>query len=124
VWPRLLQAYNLPARTVPLPADALELVVTGYAGTDEAGLRGVETRMEVLLHRAIAQGAPARRVWITPEFVAARLGPRSHGRRAMGFGPPRMAVESEGEGAVWAVSGLRLPRPRVPSGSPAPMAAG
>ena len=124
VWPRLLQAYNLPARTVPLPADALELVVTGYAGTDEAGLRGVETRMEVLLHRAIAQGAPTRRVWITPEFVAARLGPRSHGRRAMGFGPPRMVVESEGEGAVWAVSGLRLPRPRVSSGSPAPMAAG
>jgi ATP-dependent Lon protease len=130
VWPRLLKAYNLPAGTVPLPPDALELVVTGYArtgsagGSDEAGLRGVETRMEALLYRAIAQGAPARRVWITPEFVAARLGPRSHGRRAMGFGPPRMVAEPESEGAVWAVSGLRLPRPRMSSGSPAPMAAG
>jgi ATP-dependent Lon protease len=121
VWPRLLKAYSLPTRTVPLPPDALELVVTGYAGTDEAGLRGVETRMEALLHRAIAQGAPTRRVWITPEFVAERLGPRPQGevqRRAMGFGPPRMVVESEGEGGVFAVSGLMLPAPRMQDRAP------
>jgi len=116
VWPRLLKAYSLPARTVPLPPDALELVVTGYAGTDEAGLRGVETRMESLLQRAIAQGAPTRRVWITPEFVAERLGPRPEGevqRRAIGFGPPRMVSEPEDLGSVFAVSGLSLPEPRL-----------
>ncbi|MHB1527006.1 MAG: AAA family ATPase [Candidatus Dormibacteria bacterium] len=121
VWPRLLKAYSLPSRTVPLPPDALELVVTGYAGTDEAGLRGVETRMEALLHRAIAQGAPTRRVWITPEFVAERLGPRPEGevqRRAIGFGPARMVAEPESEGGVWAVSPLRLPRPRMQDRAP------
>ena len=96
---------------MPLPPDALELVVTGYAGVEEAGLRGVETRMEALLNRAIAQGAPARRVWITPEFVAERLGARSRGRRVVGFGPARFAPEPEGEGAVWAVSSGRLIRP-------------
>ncbi|MHB8323655.1 MAG: AAA family ATPase [Candidatus Dormibacteria bacterium] len=116
VWPRLLKAFSLPTRTVPLPPDALELVVTGYAGTDEAGLRGVETRMEALLHRAIAQGAPTRRVWITPEFVETRLGPRPQGevqRRAVGFGPARMVAEPEGLGGVFAVSGLQLPKPRL-----------
>ncbi len=116
VWPRLLKAYSLPTRTVPLPPDALELVVTGYAGTDEAGLRGVETRMEALLQRAIAQGAPTRRVWITPEFVAERLGPPPEGevqRRAIGFGPPRMVSEPESLGSVFAVSGLQLPKPRL-----------
>lgn len=35
--------------------------------------------METLLHRAIAQGTPTRRVWITPEFVAERLGPGDAG---------------------------------------------
>ncbi|HUY61111.1 MAG TPA: hypothetical protein VMW49_04470 [Candidatus Dormibacteraeota bacterium] len=99
LWPRLLRAYNLPTRTVPLPPDALELVVIGYAAAEEAGLRGVETRMEALLSRAIAQGAPTRRVWITPEFVAERLGARSRGRRVVGFGPARFAAEPEGEGA-------------------------
>ncbi len=125
LWPRLLRAYHLPTRTVPLPADALELVVTGYAGAEEAGLRGVETRMEALLNRAIAQGAPARRVWITPEFVADRLGPRPEGevhRRAVGFGPARFAAEPEGEGAVWAVSPGRLIRPPAPPRSPRPVA--
>ena len=46
-----------------------------------------------LLYRATARGAPARRVWITPEFVADRLGPRPQGevrRRAVWFGPVRM----------------------------------
>ncbi|MDA8331225.1 MAG: AAA family ATPase [Candidatus Dormibacteraeota bacterium] len=121
LWPRLLKAYSLPSRTVPMPPDALELVVTGYAGTDEAGLRGVETRMEALLQRAIAQGAPTRRVWITPEFVSERLGPRPEGevqRRAVGFGPPRMVAEPESAGSVFAVSGLRLPRPRMQDRAP------
>ncbi|MHB1526719.1 MAG: AAA family ATPase [Candidatus Dormibacteria bacterium] len=122
LWPRLLRAYNLPTRTVPLPPDALELVVIGYAGAEEAGLRGVETRMEALLNRAIAQGAPARRVWITPEFVAKRLGARSRGRRVVGFGPARFAPEPEGEGAVWAVSSGRLIRPPAPPRSPIPVA--
>jgi ATP-dependent Lon protease len=87
VWPRLLAAYGVPEQTVPLPADTLELVVVGYAGKDEAGLRGVETRMEALLHRAIALGAPTRQVWITPELAAERLGPRPGGQRGMGFRP-------------------------------------
>ena len=127
LWPRLLRAYNLPARTVPLPPDALELVVAGYAGADEAGLRGVETRMEALLNRAIAQGAPARRVWITPEFVAERLGPRPGEevqRRAIGFGPARMAPGSEDLGSVFAVSGLMLPKPRLQDRPPVRVVAG
>ena len=121
VWPRLLKAYSLPTRTVPLPPDALELLVSGYAGTGEAGLRGVETRMEALLQRAIAQGAPTRRVWITPEFVAERLGPRPQGepqRRQVGFGPARMVSEPEGKGGVAAVSGLEPRMPRISPLSP------
>ena len=116
LWPRLLDAYGLARRAVPLSAGALDLVVTGYAVGDEAGLRAVETRMETLLHRAIAQGAPVRRVWITPEFVAERLGPLPEGevqRRAIGFGPPRMVPGSEDLGSVFAVSGLSLPKPRL-----------
>ncbi|MDA8332009.1 MAG: AAA family ATPase [Candidatus Dormibacteraeota bacterium] len=121
LWPRLLDAYGLARRVVPLSAGALELLVTGYAAPGEDGLRAVETRMESLLHRAIAQGAPTRRVWITPEFVAERLGPRPKGevrRRAAGFGPTRMVEEPEGDGGVFAVSGLRLPAPRLPERAP------
>ena len=116
LWPRLLDAYGLARRVVPMSAEALDLVVTGYAAPGEAGLRSVETRMETLLHRAIAQGAPTRRVWITPEFVAERLGPRPEGevqRRAVGFGPARMVSEPESLGSVFAVSGLSLPKPRL-----------
>ena len=89
LWPRLLDAYGLARQVVPLSAGALDLVVTGYAAPGEAGLRSVETRIESLLHRAIAQGAPTRRVWITPEVVEARLGKRPEGevqRRAVGSG--------------------------------------
>lgn len=85
VWPRLLAAYGVTAGSVPLPPDGMEVLVTDYAGPDEAGLRSVETRMEAVIQRAIAQGAPRRQVWITPEFVAERLGPRPRGRRAAGF---------------------------------------
>ena len=55
-------------------------------------------------------------MWITPEFVAERLGPRPEGevqRRAVGFGPVRMVSEPESEGGVSAVSGLRLSKPRM-----------
>jgi ATP-dependent Lon protease len=121
VWPRLLSAYGVPARTVPLPPDALELVVAGYAAPGEAGLRGVETRLEALLHRAIAQGAPTRRVWITPEFVADRLGPRAHARRSVGFRSQEAAPEA-GEGGARAVSPLRLPMPMVSRRSGGPVA--
>ncbi len=119
LWPRLLDAYGLTRRVVPLSAEALDLVVTGYAAPGEDGLRGVETRMEALVCRAIAQGAPVRRVWIVPEFVEARLGPLPEGepevvqRRAIGFGPPRTVPGPESLGGVSAVSGLRLPKPRV-----------
>ena len=123
LWPRLLDAYGLARRVVPLSAEALDLVVTGYAAPGEAGLRSVETRMETLLHRAIAQGAPTRRVWITPEFVAERLGPRPEGevevqRRAIGFGPARVVSEPESKGGVAAVSGIRLPKPRLQDRAP------
>lgn len=85
VWPRLLAAYGVAAGSVPLPPDGINALVTDYAGPDEAGLRSVETRMEAVIQRAIAQGAPRRQVWITPEFVAERLGSRPRGRRAAGF---------------------------------------
>lgn len=85
VWPRLLTAYGVAAGSVPLPPDGIDALVTDYAGPAEAGLRSVETRMEAVIQRAIAEGAPRRRVWITPEFVAERLGPRPRGRRAAGF---------------------------------------
>ncbi len=124
LWPRPLDAYGLARRVVPLSAEALDLVVTGYATPGEDGLRGVETRMEALLCRAIAQGAPVRRVWIVPEFVAERLGPRPEGvvqRRAVGFGPARMVSEPESKGGVNAVSGLRLPKPRLRDRAPVPV---
>ncbi len=43
--------------------------------------------MEALLCRAIAQHAPTRAVWITPEVVAEREGEWPYARRATGFGP-------------------------------------
>ncbi len=85
VWPRLLAAYGVAAASVPLPPDGVNALVTGYAAPEEAGLRSVETRMEAVIQRAIAQGAPRQRVWITPEFVAERLGTKPRGRRAAGF---------------------------------------
>ena len=115
VWPRLLSAYGVPEQTVPLPADALELVVVGYAGKDEAGMRGVETRMEALLHRAIALGAPARQVWITPELAAERLGPRPGGRRGMGFRPEPAPSEATSDSEASLVAPLPTqpaPKPR------------
>ncbi|EQD51933.1 hypothetical protein B1A_12902, partial [mine drainage metagenome] len=127
LWPRLLRAYNLPTRTVPLPPDALELVVTGYAGAEEAGLRGVETRMEALLNRAIAQGRPnpagvdhpgVRRGAARPEVSGAAGGgvrpsairSGARGRRSCVGGlvraadPPTSAVTHSSTGG-WVLSG-------------------
>jgi len=85
VWPRLLLAYGLRAEAAP--AAACELIVLGYAAADEAGLRGVETRLEAVLQRAIARGAGGRVVWLSEALVAERLGDRPRGHRAMGFRP-------------------------------------
>ncbi len=93
--------------------------MTGYAAPGEAGLRAVETRLEALLHRAIAEGAPARRVWLTPAFVAARLGPRPRVGRRVGFtagDPAPPAALDDAPGGAWAVSSLRLPRSRLARG--------
>lgn len=60
-------------------------------------------------------------MWITPEFVAERVGAHPLGevqRRAVGFGAPRMVAEPESEGGVAAVSGLRLPAPRLQERAP------
>lgn len=112
----LLKAYSLPSRTVPLPPDALELVATSYAGTDEAGRGGSGDPYAALLQRAISQDAPTRRVWITPEVLAERLGPRPKSevqQRTVGVGPARMVAEPESLGGVSAVSGLKPPAPRL-----------
>ena len=126
VWPRLLAAYGLPTQTVPLPGDTLELVVSGYAAPGEAGLRAVETRLEALLHRAIAQGAPTRRVWLTPEVVAARLGLRPRAGRRVGFamGAPAPAASPDEGGGAWAVSSRRVPASRVARSWLVPVAGG
>jgi len=66
--------------------------------------------MEALLHRAIAQHAPTRAVWITPELVAEREGEWPHARRATGFAPARLTSEPPGREArgrpLWIGSSL------------------
>jgi ATP-dependent Lon protease len=124
VWPRLLDAYGLSARSVKLTPDVMDLVVTGYAGPDEMGLRGVETRLEALLHRAIAKGAPARKVWVTPEFVTERLGGRPGSSRRMGFRGEPTAPVQEGEDGVSAVSPIRFLPTSRPRGGLVPVAEG
>ena len=96
---------------------------SGYAGPDGAGLRAVETRLEALLQRAIAQGAPTRRVRITPEFVTERLGARSEVRvrRSAGFRAEPTAPEPDAASA-WAVSSARVEEAPWPARQMMPVA--
>ena len=125
-WRRPPAACGLPAQRVPLPGDTLELVVRGYAVPGEAGLRAVETRREARLHRAIPQGAPTRRVWLTPEVVAARLHPRPRAGRRVGFavGAPAPAAAANEAGGVRAVSSLPIPASPVARSGLVPVVGG
>ena len=76
VWPRLLESYGLLDALLPFDDDALRCVVAGHAGRDEAGLRGVESRLEACLLRALRLGFDG--IWpvpITRDLIREALGP-------------------------------------------------
>lgn len=122
VWPRLVgpAGYALRPDQVVLTADALEAIVCGHGVPGEAGLRGVEARLEACLQRALSRRAPTRRVWITPKLVQERLGPPLSPRRTIGFRARTVDAEPDREEVnTRAVSALRLPLPPAP-GQPRP----
>ncbi len=91
VWPKLVEQYGLIEALFPLEDDALKQVVCDHAAIGEAGLRGVESRMEACLQRVIRLGFQG--TWpvpISPELIRACLVPSSGrgGRRRMGFAVP------------------------------------
>ena len=95
VWPRLLKSYGLFEALLPFNDDALRCVVSEHAGRSEAGLRGVESRLEACLLRALRMGLDG--VWpvsITRELIREALGPLANGTGAkpMGFARPRSST--------------------------------
>jgi len=92
VWPGLLDSYGLFEGCVPFDDDALRCVVSEYAGRDEAGLRGVESRLEACLLRALRLGFDGKwPVPLTRELIREALSPLANGpeRKPMGFARPR-----------------------------------
>ena len=94
VWPRLLESYGLFEALLPFDDDALRCVVSEHAGRDEAGLRGVESRLEACLLRALRLGFDG--VWpvpITRELIREALSPLANGTggKPMGFARPRLS---------------------------------
>jgi ATP-dependent Lon protease len=92
VWPRLLKSYGLFEALLPFEEDAIRCVVAEHAGRGEAGLRGVESRLEACLLRALRMGLDG--VWpvsITRELIREALGPLANGTggKPMGFVQPR-----------------------------------
>ncbi|MHB8393785.1 MAG: AAA family ATPase [Candidatus Dormibacteria bacterium] len=92
VWPRLLESYGLFEALLPFDDDALRCVVSEHAGRDEAGLRGMESRLEACLLRALRLGFDG--TWpvpITRELIREALGPLANGTggKPMGFARPR-----------------------------------
>ena len=91
VWPRLLESYGLFKALLPFDDDALRCVVSEHAGRDEAGLRGIESRLEACLLRALRLGFDG--TWpvpITRELIREALGPLANGTggKPMGFARP------------------------------------
>ncbi len=91
VWPRLLESYGMIEQLVPLDDDALHALVVEWAGSGETGLRGVETRLETVLLRAIQHGFDS--LWpvpITRELIREALAPLYMGKQAkrLGFVSP------------------------------------
>ncbi|MHB8555758.1 MAG: AAA family ATPase, partial [Candidatus Dormibacteria bacterium] len=109
IWPRLMEAYGLIEELVPLDADALHSLVVDWACPGETGLRGVESRLETVLLRAIWRGFNG--LWpvpITRELIREALAPfapRSKPKR-LGFAAPDSSHPTAG------------PRPRVHESGP------
>ncbi len=91
VWPKLVEQYGLIEALFPLDDDALRQMVCDRAAPGEAGLRGVESRMEACLQRAIRLGFQG--TWpvpISPELIGEclALGPGRKRDRRLGFAVP------------------------------------
>ena len=112
VWPRLLDAYGLFEAILPFDDDALRCVVSEHAGPGEAGLRGVESRLEACLLRALRLGVDG--TWpvpITRDLIREALGPLANGigSNPIGFARPR----SPNPGPPWT---RRMPGPALRGG--------
>ena len=86
-----MEQYGLIEALFPLDDDSLRQMVCDQAAPGEAGLRGVESRMEACLQRAIRLGFQG--TWpvpITPEMIRKCLAPSSgpRGPRRLGFAVP------------------------------------
>ncbi len=109
IWPQLLDHFGMIEQLVPLGDDALHALVVDWAGSGETGLRGVETRLETVLLRAIQHGFDG--LWpvpITRDLIREALAPLYTGKPAkhLGFVPPDAA------------HGVTGPRPRVQESGP------
>ena len=90
IWPGLLESYGLFEALFPFDDEALRCVVLEHAGRGETGLRGVESRLETCLRRAVRLGFGG--FWpmpITRELIQEALSPLANGtgRKPMGFAP-------------------------------------
>ncbi len=93
VWPKLMEQYGLIEALFPLEDDALRQMVCDHVAPGEAGLRGVESRMEACLQRAIRLGFQG--TWpvpISPELIRECLavGPGRKRDRRLGFAVPEL----------------------------------
>jgi len=110
VWPRLLESYGLFEGLVPFDDDALRCVVSEHGGRDEAGLRGIESRLEACLLRALRLGFGAvGPVPLTRELIREVLSPLANGleRKPMGFARPRSSDPDSPPSKRLAGPGLR-----------------
>ena len=98
--------------------------MTGCAGSDEAGLRAVETRLEALQHHAIARGLGTRVVWIVKEFVGGTAGNEAPWRAGDGVRTGRAQPPSVSGRWCLGVSRWLIRIFEVAIGAPAPVAAG
>jgi len=112
LWPRLVESFGLIESLVPLDDDALSCLVIEHATKDEAGLRGVESRLEACLLRAARRGFDG--IWPVPvsrELIGQALAPlgRRSASRPLGFARPALPYPLE-------VPDRRSPRPRLAGG--------
>ncbi|MGH7643859.1 MAG: AAA family ATPase [Candidatus Dormibacteria bacterium] len=88
LWPRLVESFGSIESLIPLDDDALHCIVAEHAERDEAGLRGVESRLEACLLRAARRGFAG--IWpvpVTQELIRETLAPlgRRSASRPLGF---------------------------------------
>ncbi|MGC2191047.1 MAG: AAA family ATPase [Candidatus Dormiibacterota bacterium] len=112
LWPRLMESFGLIESLIPLDDDALRCIVADHAERDEAGLRGVESRLEACLLRAARRGFAS--IWpvpVTRELIGQALAPLGlrSASKPVGFATPAARDSLE-------IPDRRSPGPRFAGG--------